>query len=221
MSRYVLLSDTHSLHSQVKIPDGDVLLHSGDFCNKGTEAELRDFNEWMGSLPHKHKVAIAGNHDKICEKFIPGNKYGSVVSREKQAELTSNFIYLQDSWVVIEGKKIYGSPWQPEYYDWSFNLPRNGWQLKQKWKAIPNDTNILLTHGPAYDILDLTKRGDKSGCELLRARIAELSQLKLHLCGHIHEAHSSTELNSIKFVNASICTLEYKPLNKPFVIDLD
>lgn len=219
--RYILVSDTHSLHDQVEIPDGDVLLHSGDFCNRGTEAEMYAFNVWMGKLPHKYKIAIAGNHDKICEKFIPGNKYGSVIGRDKIAELTSNFTYLCDSGVWVGDKFIYGSPWQPEYYDWAFNLPRNGWQLKQKWRAIPDYTSILLTHGPVEGLLDLTKRGDHCGCALLKERITTLPNLKLHVAGHIHEAYGATEESSITYVNASICTLEYKPTNKPFVIDLD
>lgn len=220
--RVVMISDTHTLHDQVKVPDGDILIHAGDFCGYGRLDEMDSFNTWMGTLPHKYKVVVAGNHDKICEKFLPQNRYDYVVSRTKIKELTSNFTYLMDSACVVEGYLIYGSPWQPEYYDWAFNLPKNGWQLKQAWASIPDKTDILVTHGPALGVLDYTRRKDRAGCELLAARIRTLPNLKLHVFGHIHEGygiHHNTE-SRLTSVNASICTLEYTATNKPIVFDL-
>lgn len=220
--RVVLISDTHTLHNTVDVPDGDLLIHAGDFCGYGTLPEMQAFNEWIGTLPHKHKVVVAGNHDKICEKFIPNNRYDYVVSRTRISELTSNFVYLMDSFVVVEGVKIYGSPWQPEYFDWAFNLPRGGWQLKKKWDMIPQDTDILVTHGPAWGVLDYTRRGDRSGCELLSSRIEFLDNLKVHVFGHIHESYGmhKNSKSGLLSVNASICTLDYKATNKPLVVDL-
>jgi calcineurin-like phosphoesterase family protein len=205
----------------VSVPEGDMLIHAGDFCGYGNMTEMSAFNGWMGTLPHKYKVVVAGNHDKICEKFLPNNRYDYIVSRTRIAELTSNFVYLMDSFVVIEGLKIYGSPWQPEYYDWAFNLPRGGWQLKQKWDMIPEDTDILVTHSPELGVLDYTRRKDRAGCELLSNRIKQL-KLKLHIFGHIHESygiHRNSDSGLVS-VNASICTLEYQATNKPLVVDL-
>jgi len=216
------MSDTHTLHNTVDVPEGDLLIHAGDFCGYGNLSEMQAFNEWMGILPHEHKVVVAGNHDIICEKFIPNNRYDYVVSRTRISELTSNFVYLMDSFVMVEGVKIYGSPWQPEYFDWAFNLPRGGWQLKKKWDMIPQDTGILVTHSPALGILDYTKRKDRAGCELLAKRLKSLEKLKLHVFGHIHESygiHRNSDSGLIS-VNASVCTLDYQATNKPLVVDL-
>ncbi|MDF1816105.1 MAG: hypothetical protein P1V20_28145, partial [Verrucomicrobiales bacterium] len=114
--------------------------------------------------------------------------------------------------------KIWGSPWQPEFHDWSFNLPR-GSALAEKWALIPEDTDILITHSPPRGILDLCSHGGREGCDDLLKRVVELRPA-LHLFGHIHEAHGKEFHNETNYINASICNLGYRPVNSPFVWDL-
>lgn len=205
--RIVCLSDTHTHHRKLTVPDGDVLVHTGDFTRKGSEADVADFNAWLGTLPHPHKLVVAGNHDFLFEQ-------NNVLARS----LLSNAIYLQDSGVVIDGVRFWGSPWQPWFYNWAFNLPR-GAALAERWALIPPDTDVLLTHGPPFGVRDLTDRGEPVGCEELRKAIMQLN-LRLHVFGHIHEAYGEVTFGGTRCVNASTCTLQYRPANAPIVVDL-
>lgn len=207
--RVVCISDTHFRHWQMKaVPEGDLLIHAGDITRQGALDDVQSFNEWLGTLPYRHKVCICGNHD-FCFERQP----------EQARRLITNAVYLQDEAIVIEGFKIYGSPWQPWFFDWAFNLHR-GAAIREKWELIPEDTDILVTHGPVYGILDRVKSGERVGCEDLLERIKELTHLKLHIAGHIHEAYGTAEMNGVKYVNASICTLSYEPDNAPLVVEL-
>jgi Icc-related predicted phosphoesterase len=208
MPKIVLLSDTHNSHEQITVPDGDILIHAGDATNRGQIDEIVDFNRWFSQLPHKYKIFVAGNHDWLFEKRP---KYS-------QSLLASSVIYLQDSSVEIEGLKIYGSPWQPAFFDWAFNLKR-GKQLAKKWALIPNDIDVLITHGPPFGILDETPRGDFAGCEELRKRV-ETVRPRLHVFGHIHSGYGAAEKFCVRFVNASNCDEDYLPTNAPIVVDL-
>ena len=134
--RIVCISDTHTLHRQVTVPDGDVLIHAGDICNHGTRGEVKQFVSWLGELPHRHKIFIAGNHD------WPFDKHG-----RHAHHWIKHGTYLQDTAIMIEGLKFYGSPWQPEFCNWAFNLPR-GKRLEFVWSSIPDDTDVLITHTP-------------------------------------------------------------------------
>ncbi len=125
--------------------------------------EIEEFNQWFSSLPHKHKIFVAGNHDWL---FETNNSYA-------RSLLNKNIIYLQDSSIEIEGLKIYGSPWQPRFFDWAFNLMR-GAELAEKWKMIPDDTDIFITHGPPNGILDAVPREyfvENTGCEELIKKV--------------------------------------------------
>ncbi len=216
MPKIVAISDTHALHEKMgQIPDGDILIHAGDLTNHGELSDVQSFNKWLGALPHKHKVVIAGNHDFCFEK------------RASQARsLITNAHYLEDQALTIMGVKIYGSPWQPWFYDWAFNL-RRGPALAAVWAKIPLDTDVLVTHGPPFGILDCTVGKEQVGCADLLARIQDLPQIKCHIFGHIHEAYGAVTVcdkvrfksPSIQFVNASICTLNYRPSNAAVVIE--
>lgn len=209
MTKIVCISDTHALHKNIKdIPDGDILIHAGDLTNKGELKDVESFNSWLKKLPHKHKIVIAGNHDFCFEQK-------NIAARELLTDAT----YLQDSFIILENLKIYGSPWQPWFYDWAFNL-RRGEPLKAVWQQIPEDTDILITHGPPYGILDKTDNGDLVGCEELIKRIEKLRKLKLHVFGHIHEAYGQHKINNVSFVNASTCTLQYNPTNDAIVVEI-
>lgn len=214
--RIVCISDTHNCNEQIAVPDGDLLIHSGDATVKGTDNEVIEFAYWFSRLPHKRKLFIAGNHDWLFEL---DNRTARFILSD------SNIFYLQDSAVEIDGLKIYGSPWQPRFFDWAFNLNR-GPELAEKWAIIPNDIDILITHGPPNGILDAVPRSwgiDYTGCEELRKRVEEIAsygRLKLHVFGHIHCGYGVHEEYGVKFVNASTCDEQYDPSQPPIVIDI-
>ena len=207
MPRIVCISDTHSRHEQIVVPDGDILIHAGDATMIGDIDEIADFDHWLGTLPHQHKLIIAGNHDWLFQ------------TRPHLARsLITNAVYLQDSFVECEGLKIYGSPWQPWFMDWAFNLPR-GRALEEKWELIPANTDVLITHGPPFGILDEAPRGENVGCEALAEAVWWVKP-QLHVFGHIHSAYGSGERLGIKFANAASCDEAYRPVNSPLVFDL-
>ena len=210
----VLISDTHTMHEQVTLPKGDVLVHAGDFTGRGKPHEVEDFFGWLErqAKEFKHIVFIAGNHDMSFEY-----KHPWTVDMIKS--LSENIHYLEDSEIIIDGVKFYGSPWQPEFFNWAFNLPR-GKALAEKWELIPNDTDILITHGPPMNILDYTSRDMWNvGCLDLYNKVLNIKP-KLHIFGHIHEGYGIKEQDGITFINASTCTLGYNPTNKPIQISL-
>jgi Icc-related predicted phosphoesterase len=215
--RIVCISDTHNFHEQIAVPDGDVLIHSGDATVNGTDIEVIEFLHWFSRLPHKCKIFVAGNHDWL---FETDTRHARLLLAD--AKIT----YLQDSSIEIDGLKIYRSPWQPRFFDWAFNLNR-GHELAEKWAMIPDDVDVLITHGPPYGILDLVPRkgwDENTGCEELRKRvekIAALGRLKLHVFGHIHCGYGVHEELDVKFVNASTCDEQYNPTQPPIVVDLD
>ena len=175
--KFVFLSDTHCRHNEIQVPDGDCLIFCGDMSYKGELSEIENFSLFLKKLPHKHKIVIAGNHDFSFED-----------DRRNQAEeliISSGAKYLNDSGTQIERIKFWGSPIQPYFYNWAFNRER-GEQIKKHWDLIPRDTDILVTHGPPYGILDKTKRDEAVGCEELLKKILEIKP-KIHAFGHIHE----------------------------------
>lgn len=207
--KIVIISDTHNKLSEIKVPDGDLLIHCGDFCGFGRMQELERFSQEFAGLPHKYKVVVAGNHDWPLER------------EHDSARLhLGQFHYLQDELVELAGLKIYGTPWQPTFMNWAFNLPRNSKHLKEKWEQIPAGLDILITHGPPYGVLDKTKFGQHVGCELLRERVRELKP-RLHCFGHIHEAYGRVEENGTLFVNAAVLNALYRPANSPVVLELN
>jgi len=206
--RLVCISDTHNLHWGLNnIPDGDVLIHAGDCTNIGYMSDLLSFNVWFGKFPHKKKLLIAGNHD-WC--FV---KYSDIVR-----DALSSALYLEDESIRYKKINFYGTPWQPEFYNWAFNLPRGG-ALAEKWKLIPDNTDVLIVHGPPKGILDQTKEGDRTGCEELLKAVNRVKPA-LVIFGHIHEAYGAYVTEDTLFVNVSTCDRSYKLVNKPVVVDL-
>lgn len=210
--RIVCLSDTHGLHKRVKVPDGDILLHAGDFTHFGEPSEVDLFLDWLSGLPHGHKVFVAGNHDFYVERrnehFI------------EQVRAMPALTYLQDSGAEIAGLRIWGSPVQPWFYDWAFNRQR-GAEIQEHWDLIPADTHVLITHGPPIGILDRNFKGVHTGCENLRDTIAKLGQLRLHVFGHMHPGGGQQcELDGCLFVNAAICDERGYASREPVVVEL-
>lgn len=197
------------MHDRITLPDGDVLVHAGDFCGRGTVKQARAFATWLADQPHRHKVVIAGNHDR-CHEADP--ELGETLF------VTRGCHYLFDSGVTLEQLRFYGSPWQPWFLDWAFNLPR-GEALRDKWARIPQGTHVLLTHGPPMGVLDEVVGGEQVGCEELLPALDRVAP-HLHVFGHIHEGYGSQRRNRTLHVNASICTVGYEPLNAPIVVDV-
>jgi|APLak6261664116_1056043.scaffolds.fasta_scaffold21863_1 predicted phosphohydrolase len=206
--RLVCLSDTHFPPSELTVPKGDVLIVAGDVCLRGSDYELALFDRFLGQLPHRHKLLVAGNHDWVLAD----------AGREAAQSRVKNAIYLEDSGVEIEGVKFWGSPWQPEFYDWAFNLPR-GPHLAQVWAQVPEGTDVLITHTPPFGILDQVPGGEHVGCEELLKALQRVRP-KVHVFGHIHEGYGVLEQDGTVFVNACICDERYRPVNAPILIDL-
>jgi Icc-related predicted phosphoesterase len=206
--RLVCLSDTHFPPSATQVPEGDVLIVAGDICGYGTLDELKAFDDFLSSLPHPHKLLIAGNHDWPFARFGP----------EKAGTLIKNAVYLEDSGIEIDGIKFWGSPWQPFFCNWAFNLPR-GAPLAQVWAKIPEDSDVLITHGPPYGILDQVPSGEHVGCEELLKALQRIRP-KVHVFGHIHESYGMLKQDGTVFINASICDGRYRPINAPIVLDI-
>ena len=209
--RIICISDTHGQHAGLRVPDGDILIHAGDFMTYGNAPrEIIDFNTWLGRQPHAHKIVIAGNHDRLFESHpMPARA------------LITNATYLEDSGVEVEGLKFWGSPVQPPFNNWAFNVQR-GQPIRQYWDKIPMGTDVLVTHGPPFGILDQSRpMTDHLGCEEL-AEVVEKIAPRLHLFGHIHggqgRVHGS---NGCEFVNASVLNEHYMLVSEPEIVDLE
>jgi hypothetical protein len=231
--RLVLISDTHNMLGRIKVPEGDVLIHAGDATGVGSARELSRFNMDLATLPHPTKLFVPGNHDKLFEQ-----SFGIAKSLITQAIVLCDeqaFIDPDDFSVQVGGERprkealsIYMSPWQPAFsYGWAFNL-KGEKHARKIWDRVPDDTDVLVTHGPPHGLLDGVRRPssrgsegviEHTGCPILRDRV-EAVKPRLHVCGHIHEGHGRDEVNDIIRVNASICTEHYEPINKPIVVDL-
>jgi hypothetical protein len=219
--RITLISDTHTKHWELdgQLPGGDLLIHAGDIMNSGRNVnDISDFCKWFNGLEqYDHKVFIAGNHDRMFEDYP-----------EKAMEIVNSYKwidYLQDDWIQVGNDtsmvKLYGSPWQPEFYSWAFNLPKGGPGLMSKWEAIPMDTDILITHGPPQDHLDVSGppyNEPHLGCALLREKV-DSQPPKIHLFGHIHGSYGYKFHNGTHFFNASILNERYDYVNKPVTFD--
>jgi Icc-related predicted phosphoesterase len=229
-TRITVLSDTHTKHGLISmedLPGGDILIHAGDIMNSGyNKHDIHSFCTWFQSLKqYEDKVFIAGNHDRLFE-----NEPHEVEGYLKDYPLID---YLQDAELVSYGDgpngdypegniRIYGLPHTPEFYSWAFNVPRNSHEMQEIMNNIPDNTDILITHGPAYGTLDTVKgrQYDNLGCELLAQRI-EVIKPKIHICGHIHSGRGIEYKNGTLFINASVLDERYEYTQKPITIDFD
>lgn len=203
------ISDTHNQHRKLDkfLDKSDLLIHAGDLTSRGSEEEIKKFINWYESLEgFNEKIFIAGNHDFLfqdkptfCKKFLED----------------FNMKYLESSNFNYNGINIWGVPYQPIFHNWAFNL--NDEELVEKWNEIPNDTDIIVVHGPPYGILDETVRGEKAGCKFLLDRIKTVKP-KIVIFGHIHEAagYLYNREDDTHYINAAILDRNYYFRNKPF-----
>lgn len=205
-----IISDTHGDHDKVQVPDCDTLIHCGDWSRNKDISCVVDFLRWMERQKPKNKIFIAGNHDLLAEQEPK-------LFKILLAEFCPSAIYLQDSGVTIDGVKFWGSPVSPRFYNWAFNRDR-GEDIKRHWEMIPDDTNVLITHGPPQGILDLSNNWDHAtgrkfddhlGCYDLAQSVIAIRPF-IHCFGHIHGSGGLIfESDKTKFINASLMDENY------------
>ncbi|MEQ9323144.1 MAG: metallophosphatase domain-containing protein [Polyangiaceae bacterium] len=196
--RLIALADTHGYHDELVVPDGDVLVHAGDMTTRGTLDELSAVGAFLAALPHRHKLVVAGNHD-----------WGLQRDPDAAHAALGDVTYLRDAGVTLHGPRFWGSPWQPQFFDWAFNLPR-GQPLAERWALIPEDTDVLITHGPPRGYGDRCFDGRREGCDDLLARL-DVVRPSLHLFGHIHEDRGHWWRDETLIVNATVAECEAPP----------
>lgn len=204
--RLVCISDTHGHHGHVALPAGDVLVHAGDFSRRGRLDEVTEFARWFVDQPHPHKIVVAGNHDFLCER-----------DPALVRQLFAGAHYLEHEAVSVAGLAVFGSPWQPWFHDWAFNL-RRGAALAAKWAEVPAGVDLLVTHTPPLGCLDRTARGEEVGCGDLAAALPRIAP-RVHVFGHIHEAYGTASDAGRLSINASTCTLAYRAVQPPVVVE--
>lgn len=207
-----VISDTHNEHdASFILPDADVIIHCGDVSLRGSDFEVREFFRWYSSLTnYKHRIMISGNHDRLFELALPYVK----------SYIPDNITYLEDSSVNVMGVNIYGSPVTPKFFNWAFGFNDN--TLVRYWDKIPTNTDILVTHGPPYGILDIVKQKSEYvslGSVSLRDKLDKINP-KYHLFGHIHEGYGMVTIKNTTYVNASSMNDKYQMVNKPIVIEI-
>tara|TARA_R110002094_G_scaffold1901_6_gene8007 strand:+ start:3588 stop:4286 length:699 start_codon:yes stop_codon:yes gene_type:complete len=227
------ISDTHTHHNKVEVPECDILIHAGDATHRGGTKDTAKFVNWLAAQDQaKHKVFIAGNHD-----FMPQTDPGQFYNLLDELDIN----YLEDSYVELEGLNIYGTPWTPYFCDWAFNgleergidgymyqggpgpmNPSNKYQhLKDVYAKIPDDTDVLICHGPPAGIgISTTEEGTEVGSFELLHRALDLKNLKLGICGHIHEGRGHSYINEAYWYNVSTCNRAYKAVNPVTIIEL-
>lgn len=206
------ISDTHEKHNYIdSIEETDVLIHAGDVTGNGSTRKLNLFLDWIETQEYEDCIIIAGNHDYCFED-------DDTIARNMLEG--RDIHYLFDDRITINGLKFYGTPWQPYFCNWAFNI-RSEEKLAKKYSKIPDDTDILITHTPPYKILDKSIHGNEhTGSEALREKVFDV-QPKVHIFGHIHEEYGKAQVNGIKFINASSLGENYQVVNDPMVFHID
>ncbi len=224
MLKLVVISDTHCSHKRLTIPECKILIHCGDFTWDGNYDEVKDFVEWFKKQPAEYRILICGNHELTFDATNPNYE-----PETKALMLDPDIIYLENESVEIEGIKFYGVPWTPFFCDWAFNGIRDcdiqngkaGVILSDQYKKIPSDIDIIICHGPPYDILDQNTNGERCGSVEMRKVIDTMSNLKLFMFGHLHEARGLLKLGQTTYINASSLDRDYKNIRQPITIHLD
>lgn len=218
--KLVVISDTHGWHDDIKnMPDGDVLIHCGDFTNIGEHEQVEDFIQWMAGQPHRFKIFIAGNHDRSFDTNFPRSNRDNQWLKDVHKRIQDlGLYYLENSSVDILGVKFWGSPITPDFYPemWAFNCPRT--DINKVWKTIPLDANVVITHGPPQFKLDWTKSGKYVGCGELMYTIQEVKP-RFHFFGHIHESYGVVKTRDTIFANASLLDHRYDMKHYPLEFD--
>jgi Icc-related predicted phosphoesterase len=201
--RILHISDTHSSHRELRnLPVADVIVHSGDVSMAGKAEEVMDFIEWFGALDYRYKIFIAGNHDFCLDDKTPARI---------QKFLPENCFYLYASGIEIEGVRFWGIPY---FMSYELNMEK----YLSALKAIPYETDILMTHRPPLGILDKSWTY-QYGCPDLLQKVLKIKP-KYHLFGHIHDAYGTMRSGDTTFINGAILDEKYCIANEPVVISI-
>lgn len=219
--RLVCISDTHNTHKKLIIPECDVLIHCGDYSSKGHIWEIRDFYKWLDKQSAKHIISIQGNHELGWEQ-------NPALMTDEARKECPRIILLNDSSTMISGIKFYGTPVQPYFLDWAYNRAETDAEIlhygvpsiKPHFEAIPNDTDVLITHGPPLGILDEVKgrEGQHLGSSSLLEAVKRVKP-DIHVFGHIHTGHGEKHQDGTSFYNVAICDERNYPSQSVRVIE--
>lgn len=209
--KIVAISDVHERWHNLHIPECDVLISAGDYSFRGDLSVVREFHKWLHLQPSKHVISVQGNHELWVER-----NYG--LSKLVAEESCPGVHFLEEGDVEIDGIKFYGSAITPRFFNWAYNRDR-GLDIKKHWDKIPDNTDILITHGPPKGIMDLTPDYENVGCDDLLKRVSEINP-KYHIFGHLHGCYGILKRYNTTFINASICDEDYKASNKPIEFEV-
>lgn len=215
--KIVAISDVHTKFGKLIIPECDILISAGDYSFRGQLHEVKSFHSWLNEQPSKHIISVQGNHELYVEKNFN-------LSKELAQHECPRVHFIDEGLVEIEGIKIWCSAITPSFHNWAWNRER-GEEIKRHWDLIPNDVNILVTHGPIKGMLDEVYYIDgvtikeHVGCQDLYNRVMQLPDLKYHICGHIHCSRGIKSFNGVTYINACICDEQYMPTNEPIVFE--
>lgn len=212
--KIVALGCTHGAHKGLEVPDGDVLIHTGDFMTHPYSTfSFKGFFHWFGSHPHKTKIVVPGNHDALMQTDKEWVNQWII-----EQELGDIDVLIDES-VIMDGVRFYGMPWTAPFGSWYFMKGPEA--MKRKVSLIPEDTNVLITHGPPYGILDTANAlGPPLGCHaLMDAHREKRIGPDLHVFSHIHGGNGTAK-GETKFANVSIMNEQYYPEHKPMVFEI-
>lgn len=205
--KIVLISDTHQ--QKVKnLPDGDLLIHTGDWSGRGDFQETMNFIAWMEEIRADYGkiVCVPGNHDRWVDKERQLAK-DEFKSRDLELLIHEGTIHM--------GAHIWGHPMTPIFGNWAFM--GNDQERKLAADQIPYDISILASHGPPLGYLDkLASNGSQPGMSVGCKHLAEAVlkvQPELHTFGHIHEGSGIMTLGKSLLVNASNMDEYYRLVN--------
>lgn len=213
--KIICISDTHEKHNYIEtFPEGDVFIHAGDFTMIGEPEWVTSFNYWLGNLPYKHKIVIAGNHDRSFDLEAQGHTKED--ARSYGQDKLSNATYLLDSGIEIEGKHFWGSPYTPFFNSdfWKFSYDR---ATIGKWDKMPDNLDVLITHGPPMYEGDKTLEGVFAGCWDLN-RVVLDKKPKHHIFGHIHEGFGTSRSANTVYHNISAVDRLYRLRADPWTV---
>ncbi|KFD54242.1 hypothetical protein M514_04784 [Trichuris suis] len=244
--RFVCIADTCCKHDQCKVPDGDVLIVAGNFTSCGHPDEIRAFNDYLGSLPHKHKILVAGDKELTLDKTWLSRQKPSVGALKRRSksvygfredsmkhalrkamftqrintadDLLTNCMFLCDSGTEVDGIRIYGTPWQPFSKTMAFNITDCQKQV-ERWSKIPSGIDILVTHIPPLGYGDVKENGVRSGCAELLQSVVNRVKPKFHIFGQTVRGYGRYTNGTTQFINCCICDSKMNPKNEAVIFD--
>lgn len=214
--KIVAISDVHGRQNKITIPECDILISCGDYSFRGEHHMVRDYHKWLDKQPAKHIISVQGNHEVMVQRDFQLMKAAAV-------EMCPRVHFVEEGLVEVEGIRIWCSAWTPFFHDWAYNAFR-GPDIQAHWDLIPNDIQILVTHGPPAGVLDETIRangdptGEHVGCEDLAEAIRRVKP-DLHFFGHIHCGHGQLHRDGVSYYNVSICDEMYVASNPVTIVE--